>query len=122
VGGVLGILGVPIPFIESGVAASVVVLGLAIAMDCRAPMAVALAIVAVFGVFHGYAHGAELPKAASPAAYVAGFVLCTGALHLTGIALGTLKRLRHGAVALRASGGLIALAGLWIFAGMPGAA
>ncbi len=122
IGGVLGITGVPLPFIESGIAVSVVVLGLAIAMAWRAPVPVALAIVAAFGVFHGYAHGAELPKAASPAAYVAGFVLCTGALHLTGVAIGTLKRLRHGALLLRASGGLIAVAGLWIFAGMPGAA
>ncbi len=122
VGGILGITGVPLPFIESGIAVSVVVLGLSIAAAWRAPVPVALAIVAVFGVFHGYAHGAELPKSASPAAYVAGFVLCTGALHLTGIALGTLKRLRHGALTLRASGGLIAVAGVWIFAGMPGAA
>ncbi len=122
VGGMLGITGVPLPFIESGIAASVVVLGLAIAFAWRAPMAVALAIVAAFGVFHGYAHGAELPKSASPAAYVAGFVLCTGALHLTGVAIGTVKSLRHGALVLRGSGGLIAIAGLWIFAGMPGVA
>ena len=122
VGGVLGIAGVPLPFIESGIATSVVVLGLAIAMAWRAPVPVALAIVAAFGVFHGYAHGAELPDAASPAAYVAGFVLCTGALHLTGVAIGTLKRLPKGEQALRASGALIAAAGVWIFAGMPGVA
>jgi urease accessory protein len=122
VGGVLGITGVPLPFIESGVAVSVVVLGLAIAVAWRAPIAIAIAIVAVFGIFHGYAHGAELPSAASPAAYVAGFVLCTGALHLAGIAIGSLKGLPKGAQALRASGGLIALAGVWIFAGMPGVA
>ena len=122
VGGILGITGVPLPYIESGIAVSVVVLGLAIAVAWRAPIAVAIAIVATFGVFHGYAHGAELPSAASPAAFVAGFVLCTGALHLTGIALGTLKNLPKGAQVLRAAGGLIAVAGLWIFAGMPGAA
>ena len=122
IGGILGITGVPLPFIESGIAVSVVVLGVSIAVAWRAPVPVALAIVAAFGVFHGYAHGAELPKSASPAAYVAGFVLCTGALHLTGVAIGTLKRLRHGAMALRASGGLIAIAGVWIFSGMPGVA
>jgi urease accessory protein len=122
VGGILGINGVPLPFIESGIAASVVVLGLAIAMAWRAPVPIALAIVAAFGVFHGYAHGAELPSAASPAAYVAGFVLCTGALHLAGIAIGTLKRLSKGPQLLRASGGLIALAGVWIFLGFPGVA
>jgi len=122
VGGILGIAGLPLPYIESGIAASVVVLGLAIAAAWRAPTAIALAIVAAFGVFHGYAHGAELPKAASPAAYVAGFVLCTGALHLAGIAMGSLQRFSRGPQALRLSGGLIAAAGVWIFAGMPGLA
>jgi urease accessory protein len=85
-------------------------------------VAVAVAIVAAFGVFHGYAHGAELPEAASPAGYVAGFVLCTGLLHLVGIALGMVKALPNGAQILRASGGLIAAAGVWILAGMPGVA
>jgi urease accessory protein len=122
IGGILGITGVPLPYIETGIAVSVMVLGLAIAAAWRAPVPVAIGIVAAFGVFHGYAHGAELPTAASPAAYVAGFVLCTGALHLAGIALGTLKGLPKGAQALRASGGLIAAAGVWIFAGMPGVA
>ncbi len=120
VGGILGITGVPLPYIESGIATSVIVLGLAIAAAWRAPVPVAVAIVAAFGVFHGYAHGAELPQSASPAAYVAGFVLCTGALHLAGIALGALQSFPKGPQALRASGGLIALAGVWIFAGMPG--
>jgi urease accessory protein len=122
VGGVLGITGVPLPYVESGIAVSVVVLGLAIAVAWRAPVAVAVAIVAAFGVFHGYAHGAELPEAASPAGYVAGFVLCTGLLHLVGIALGMVKALPNGAQILRASGGLIAAAGVWILAGMPGVA
>jgi urease accessory protein len=104
------------------VAASVVVLGLAIALVWRAPMAVALAIVAAFGVFHGYAHGAELPNAVSPAAYVAGFVLCTGLLHVAGIAIGALRSLPGGEPALRAGGALISAAGVWILAGMPGMA
>lgn len=122
VGGVLGITGFPLPYIEAGIAASVVVLGLAIAMAWRAPMAVALVIVGLFGIFHGYAHGAELPEEASPAAYVAGFVLCTGALHLAGIGLGTFQRLSKGPQALRLGGGFIAAAGLWIFAGLLGLA
>ena len=120
VGGILGIAGVAVPFIETGIATSVIVLGLAIAAAWRAPAGVAVAIVAVFGVFHGYAHGAELPSAASPAAYVAGFVLCTGALHLAGIGIGALKSLPKGPQGLRICGGLIALAGAWILAGMPG--
>lgn len=121
-GGILGISGVELPFVETGIAASVLVLGLAIAAAWRAPLAVAIAIVGVFGVFHGYAHGAELPSAAQPAAYVAGFVLCTGALHLAGVALGTLNKRPHGATTLRTGGVLLAMAGLWLLAGMLGVA
>ena len=120
VGGVLGIAGVPLPYVETGIAVSVVVLGLAIAAAWRAPIGVALAIVALFGVFHGFAHGKELPEAAAPAAYAAGFVVSTGLLHLGGIAIGLLKGLPRGMQMLRASGGLIAAAGVWILAGMPG--
>lgn len=122
VGGVLGITGVPLPYVETGIAVSVVVLGLAIAVAWRAPVGVAVAIVAAFGVFHGYAHGTELPEAAAPAAYVAGFVLSTGLLHLAGIALGMLKALPKGTQVVRASGGLIAAAGVWILAGLLGVA
>ena len=71
------------------------------------------AIIAVFALFHGYAHGQELPSAADPIGYSAGFVLCTGLLHLAGIALGTLRTLPAGTVALRGVGGLMALVGLW---------
>lgn len=122
VGGVLGILGVPLPYVEPGIAVSVVVLGLAILAAWRAPVAVAVAIVAAFGVLHGFAHGTELPSNATPAAYSAGFVLSTGLLHLSGIAIGKLDVLPHGQQLLRASGGLIAAAGVWILLGMPGVA
>lgn len=122
VGGVLGISDVPLPYVEPGIAMSVVVLGLAIAAAWRAPVAVAVAIVAVFGVFHGFAHGQELPESAAPAAYAAGFVLSTGLLHLAGIAIGALKALPRGTQMLRASGGLIAATGVWILFGMPGVA
>lgn len=120
-GGVLGILGVPLPYVEAGVALSVLVLGAAIAADWRAPLPVALAIVAFFGLLHGHAHGTELPGSAAPAQYAAGFVVSTGLLHLAGIALGFLKNLRRGAWVLRGAGVLIALVGGWILAGMPGA-
>ena len=122
VGGVLGIANVPLPYVEPGIAMSVVVLGLAIAAAWRAPVAVAVAIVAIFGVFHGFAHGQELPASAAPAAYAAGFVICTGLLHLVGIALGALKSLPRGTQLLRASGALIAATGVWILVGMPGVA
>lgn len=120
VGGVLGIANVPLPYVEPGIAMSVVVLGLAIAAAWRAPVAVTAAIVAVFGIFHGFAHGKELPESAAPAAYAAGFVICTGLLHLIGIALGALKALPRGMQILRASGALIAATGVWILVGMPG--
>jgi urease accessory protein len=108
--------------VESGIATSLIVLGLAIVAMWRAPVPLALAIVAAFGICHGYAHGVELPQAASPAAYSAGFVISTGLLHLAGIAIGALDRFRLGAPLLRADGGAIALAGAWILAGMPGVA
>jgi urease accessory protein len=122
VGGVLGIAGVPVPYVEPGIAASVVILGLAILAAWRAPLAVALMVVGIFGVLHGYAHGLELPEAVAPQAYTAGFVLATGLLHLAGIALGMLKVLPGGAELLRGSGAAIAVAGVWILIGMPGAA
>lgn len=114
VGGALGIAGVPLPFVEEGIAASVLVLGLAIASAWQAPRLTALLIVAVFAVFHGHAHGAELPEAANAAAYAAGFVLATGALHLIGIAFGLLAKERAGRVVLQCAGGAIAVAGLWL--------
>ncbi len=121
VGGVLGILGVPLPYVEPGIALSVVVLGLAILSAWQAPVGIAVAIVAAFGLLHGFAHGTELPGSAAPAAYSAGFVVSTGLLHLAGIAIGTLRSLPHGSSMLRASGGLIATTGVWILLGMPGA-
>jgi urease accessory protein len=114
VGGVLAIFGVPVPHVELGVAISVLVLGAAIAMRWRAPLAVAIAIVAFFGLLHGYAHGSELPGSAAPAAYAAGFVVSTGLLHLAGISFGTLDKTKHGPLVLRAAGAIIAVTGAWL--------
>lgn len=115
-GGVAGLAGLAFPPIELGIAVSVVVLGLAIAARWRAPALVAAPLVAAFALFHGYAHGAELPAAADPALYSAGFVIATGLLHLAGIALGLLAVRPAGALALRVAGGAIAGAGLWFAA------
>lgn len=114
VGGVAGIVGIPVPYIEPGIALSVIVLGLAIAAAWRAAVPVAVGVVAVFALFHGYAHGTELPHAASPAAYATGFVVATGSLHLAGIAIGLLARFEHGTLALRVCGAAIAIIGGWI--------
>lgn len=110
-GGVLGLLGVPVPGIEVGIAVSSIVLGTMIIMGTKPPLPIAITIVAAFAIFHGYAHGAELPQAANPVAYSAGFVISTGLLHLAGIAFGELIRMPHGVKIVRAAGGIIALAG-----------
>lgn len=112
-GALLAMLGVPQPPIELGVALSVLVLGAAIAAAWRAPVWLACAIVAFFAVFHGFAHGTEIPSLADPIAYSTGFMLATGSLHLAGIGLGTINTLRGGTVITRAIGTVIALAGLY---------
>ncbi len=97
IGGVLGVRGVPIQGVEIGVAASAVVLGVMILLATRPPLWVAAVIVGVFAIFHGHAHGTELPTAAYPLAYGAGFVLSTGLLHVTGIVIGLIDRWPAGA-------------------------
>ncbi len=111
IGGVLGMAAVPFPPVELGIALSVVVLGLLILFAARAPVAVACAL------FHGYAHGQELPAAADPVGYSAGFVISTGLLHVAGILLGMLKSVPAGVIGLRAGGGAIALIGAWFLFG-----
>jgi urease accessory protein len=112
VAGALGVLGVPLPAVETGIAASSVVLGMLIALAVRAPLWMAAIVVGAFAVFHGHAHGTELPSAASPISYSIGFVLATGLLHLLGIAFGLLVGRPGGAVAVRAGGAAIAVAGV----------
>ncbi len=107
-GGVLGILGIPLPATEIVVALSALVLGFAVAMALRVPFWAAAAVVAVFAVFHGYAHGAEMPGAANALAYGVGFVAATGTLHSAGILIGVLTRWPTGAQAVRALGAAIA--------------
>jgi len=113
VGGIMGIAGVPLPAVESGIALSIIVLGAAIALLWRPPEWLAVLVIGVFAIFHGYAHGAELPTAADPADYALGFVVATGLIHLAGIAVGLgFQRLQGGQVA-RALGGLIGLGGIY---------
>jgi urease accessory protein len=116
-GGVLGVLGVPLPGVEVGIALSAVALGAMVAFAARPPLWVAAVLVGAFAIFHGHAHGAELPGAANPLAYGLGFVVATGLLHLTGIAFGLLVRWPLGMRAVRAGGGLIACAGLYFLIG-----
>ncbi len=116
VGGVLGMIGVPIPPIEVGIALSVLILGGAVALAWRAPIWLAALAVAVFAIFHGYAHGAELPSIADPVAYSLGFVMATGMLHLAGIAIGLFAARPGGVPVVRTLGVLIAVAGLYYLA------
>ena len=117
-GGAMGVIGIPVPAVEMGIAASSLVLGLLIAAGARAPLWVAMAIIGAFAIFHGHAHGTELPEAANPIAYAVGFVLATGLLHTIGIGLGFITRLPRGVVAVRATGLIIAITGLGFLSGV----
>ena len=110
-GGVLGVLRIPLLMPEVAIALSALVLGAAVAMRLRLPFAAAAAVVAVFAVFHGNAHGAELPSSANPLAYGAGFVVATGLLHLCGILIGTLTRWPAGGRLVQGLGVVIATLG-----------
>ncbi|OWO95035.1 urease accessory protein [Rhizobium esperanzae] len=120
-GGALGVAGVELPFVETGIALSVVVLGGMIALDVRAPLAAALGMAGLFAIFHGHAHGAEMPEDAAGVAYAAGFMMATGLLHGAGLALGhVIGRAgeRQGIFVTRAAGGAAAISGLGILAGL----
>ena len=117
-GGALGVMGIPIPSIETGIAVSAIVLGAMVALAVRPPLWIAAVLVGVFAIFHGHAHGTELPGAANPLAYSAGFVISTGMLHLSGIAFGLLVRWPAGKVAVRAFGVIISLAGVGFLTGL----
>jgi urease accessory protein len=112
-GAVLGMLGVPLPPVEIGIALSVLVLGGCIVFSLKAPVWVASLIVATFAVFHGYVHGRELPSAADPIGYSVGFVVATGLLHILGIAIGFLNHRPIGVVVTRSVGGAIGGMGVW---------
>jgi urease accessory protein len=115
-GGLLGFLGVALPAAEIGIALSVVVLGAAVMLEARPPLPVVMAIVAFFAIFHGYAHGTELPRGENALLYSLGFVVATGSLHLVGITIGLIHRWRWGERALRIAGSAVSLAGalfLW---------
>ncbi|MBW8640176.1 HupE/UreJ family protein [Hoeflea sp. WL0058] len=118
VGGAMGVAGAPLPAVETGIAASAVVLGIMVALGARPPLWVAAIIVGAFAIFHGHAHGTELPVAADAVSYAVGFVIGTGLLHLAGIALGMTTRWEAGKVAVRAAGGAIAVAGLAFLTGV----
>lgn len=115
IGGVLGITGVLVPGVETGIVTSVLVLGALIAFAIRFPVSAGMALVALFAIFHGHAHGNEMPHAASAIGYALGFCTATALLHIAGIALPTILRRSFGDRQLtwiRYAGAGISLAGL----------
>lgn len=117
-GGLLGMSGVTVPGIETGIAASVALLGLLIALAAKPQLPVAVGLVALFALFHGHAHGTELPAAASPLLYGLGFVAATAILHLIGLGIGQILKLPQGQLAVRAGGAGIAAAGAFLLLGL----
>jgi len=115
-GGVLGVLRIPLPMPEVVIALSALVLGAAVAVRVRVPFEAAAVVVGVFAIFHGHAHGTELPSAANPLAYGVGFVVATGLLHLCGIAIGTLSRWPAGERLIQGLGAAIAAFGCYFLA------
>ena len=121
VGGIAGVGGIGLPFVELGISGSILVLGFAIALGRQIPTPVAMALAGFFAIFHGHAHGTEMPVDAAGIAYGAGFVAATALLHATGIALGIGTERLGSAWSARASriaGGAMAVAGAGLMAGV----
>jgi urease accessory protein len=116
-----GVLGVNVPFVEVGIALSIVVFGAVVVLDIKAPVAVALGLVGLFAIFHGHAHGAEMPEDAGGVAYAAGFMLATALLHVVGIGVGFLigkTGEKYGSIVVRGAGGIAAFAGVGLLIGV----
>jgi urease accessory protein len=118
-GGALGMAGIGIPFVEIGIALSVVVLGAAVALRADMPVVAAMALVGLFAIFHGHAHGAEIPDTVSGFEYGIGFVLAAALLHVAGIGLGlAIERMsaNRAARVAQLTGGGMAVAGVVLLA------
>ena len=110
-GGMFGLMGIPLPGVEYGIALSAILLGAAVMFEYRPPLGVAGALVGFFAIFHGHAHGTELPPGQSALLYSMGFVVATGCLHALGIGIGTVHRWRWGQSLVRFAGGMVAIGG-----------
>lgn len=114
-GGALGMAHVSVPFVEPGILASVVLLGLLVAVGLQAPTFVGAILVGLFALLHGHAHGAELPLGTSALGYMAGFAIATAMLHTIGIAIVRTAGSGVGAWAVRGAGALVAVCGVMLF-------
>jgi urease accessory protein len=117
-GGAIGMAGVALPFVEAGIAVSIVVVGGLIALGRPLSTAVASSLVAVFAVFHGFAHGAEMAAGVSGLAYGLGFVVATALLHGLGLGIGAVLASARGLIVARMAGAAVALAGIAILVGV----
>ncbi len=111
-GGALGVAGVTLPLVESGILASVVVLGLLVLGAFRLPVAAGAALVALFALLHGHAHGTELPAEGAAVSYFLGFALATAALHALGLGIAFVSASDRGRLIVRGAGALVAAAGV----------
>ncbi len=111
-GAMMGLLGIPVPGIEIGIAFSAILLGIMVLSEARPKLAIAISMVGFFAIFHGHAHGTELPPGQSGLLYSMGFVIATGCLHGLGIALGLINGLPSGRLALRGMGSFISIMGV----------
>jgi urease accessory protein len=112
-GAMMGLIGSPVPGVEIGIALSAIVLGSMILGEVRPKLAFAIAMVGIFAIFHGHAHGTELPEGQSGLLYSMGFVIATGCLHGLGVALGLANHIPAGRLALRGAGTFIAAMGMF---------
>jgi urease accessory protein len=120
IGGFLGVAGIPVPLVEVGIALSVIVLGVIVAVGVEAPVALAMGVVGLFAIFHGHAHGSEMPLDVSGFEYAIGFMLATAALHAVGIGTGFLVGMSSktlGENVYRTAGGLASVAGIALLLG-----
>jgi len=112
-GGMFGLMGVPLPGVEYGIALSAILLGAAVMFELKPPLTIAALLVGFFAIFHGHAHGTELPPGQSALLYSMGFVIATGCLHALGIGIGTVHRWGWGQKFLRVAGGVVAAGGVF---------
>ncbi len=118
IGGAFGMAHVPVPFVEPGILASVVVLGLLVALAVDLPVWTGAAIVAIFALLHGHAHGSEVAETVSGAEYMAGFALATATLHGVGIGFAQLMTRAQLRPLIRVAGAACPLIGIGLYAGV----
>ena len=113
-GGILGFSGVLVPFVEEGILVSILILGILIAGAFKLPLVYSSLLVGIFAIFHGHAHGAEMPESIGAASYAVGFALATAMLHLAGIGLGMLMKKINMQTVTRFAGAAIAVSGIYL--------